>query len=522
MIMRIPPSTHRLSLPGLVALGAMSVLMMSCERFGKTESSAGPEAPSAEAAPTDPMPNETGGEAEADNGVVEATSAEGEPMPAPEAEPEPTPIDTTSKVAILGYHRFSDTPNISRRLLPTTIHIGKFRTQMQLLVDNEIPVISMGDFLAWRRGERNLPPFSVIITLDDGWKSTYDLALPVLKEFSFPFTIYLYTAFLNGGGKTLTFEQIDEMVAAGAEIGSHSVSHQDLRKRGRRSEELHLAYLKEETEGSRRRLQEQLGIDPLTFSYPYGVYNQQVIEACEEARYQAMVTVRGEKVGWETDLRELGRYIIHGEDDRAFNWALSSRLPGGDLATANNLLKETQTDAVTGEARPLVTVQPADGSRTSERRPMFVVDLSAIEDIEPDSLSLQISGLGEVRADYQAEEGLLTYQPTQKLRQPEYWAQVKFQRGGAEDTDVVRWKFSINPIPHYLALAPQQAAPSSEVENPSGADVGNPTPETTTTPSEPALEPGPVSPSQAESLPEPGLNPALSTESPSTATPQPN
>lgn len=103
------------------------------------------------------MPNETGGEAEADNGVVEATSAEGEPMPAPEAEPEPTPIDTTSKVAILGYHRFSDTPNISRRLLPTTIHIGKFRTQMQLLVDNEIPVISMGDFLAWRRGERNLP-----------------------------------------------------------------------------------------------------------------------------------------------------------------------------------------------------------------------------------------------------------------------------------------------------------------------------------------------------------------------------
>ena len=151
------------------------------------------------------------------------------------------------KVAILGYHKFSESPEISRRDLPTTIHIGKFRDQMQTLVDNEIPVISMSDFLAWRRGEKNIPPFSIIVTIDDGYVSTYDLAFPVLKEFQFPFTVYLYTKFLGGAGKTLSPSELNEMLAAGCEIGSHSVSHQDMRRKGRRSDEIHAAYLKAET-----------------------------------------------------------------------------------------------------------------------------------------------------------------------------------------------------------------------------------------------------------------------------------
>ena len=329
---------------------------------------------------------------------------------------------------------------------------------MQTLVDNEIPVISMSDFLAWRRGEKNIPPFSVMITIDDGYVSAYNLAFPVLKEFNFPFTLYIYTKFLGGAGKTLSPSEVNEMLAADCEIGSHAVSHQDMRRKGRRSDEIHAAYLKAETEDSRRILREKLGVDPVTFSYPYGAYNDEVIQACVNAGYQAMVTIKGQKVGWDTDLKELGRYIVHGKDDRAFDWAVSSRMPGG-VAGANNILKDTVQDDATGEETPLVQVTPADGSTIKERRPTIIANLSLLQNIEPDSLSMLISGVGEVKATYDMESQTFSYQPRQRLRRPEYWVQVKFKRTGEKKLDIMRWKFSIDGIGNYLDLAPKPAEP---------------------------------------------------------------
>jgi hypothetical protein len=49
------------------------------------------------------------------------------------------------------------------------------------------------DFLAWRRGEKNIPARSAIITLDDGWNSTYETAWPILRKFGYPFTLFVYT-----------------------------------------------------------------------------------------------------------------------------------------------------------------------------------------------------------------------------------------------------------------------------------------------------------------------------------------
>ncbi|MFT5191450.1 MAG: peptidoglycan/xylan/chitin deacetylase (PgdA/CDA1 family) [Verrucomicrobiales bacterium] len=431
-------------------LGALVLLTNGCKPAAEPHEN--PPAPVVEAPSEKPSETET---------AVPET-----PPPAP---PEPDSpeksVDTTCKVAILGYHKFSESPKISKRNLPTTIHIGKFREQMQALLDNEIPVISMSDFLAWRRGEKNIPPFSVMITIDDGYVSTYDLAFPVLKEFQLPFTVYIYTNFLGGAGKTLTPDEVKEMLASGGEIGSHAVSHHDLRKQGRRSDEIQAAYLKAEAEESRRILREKLGVDPITFSYPYGAYNDDVIQACVNAGYQAMVTIRGQKVGWDTDLKEVGRYIIHGEDDRAFGWAVSSKITGG-IAGANNILKDTVKDEATGEEKPAVQVIPQDGSTIKNRRPIITVDLSLLKDVDPDSLAMIISGIGEVKGSYNAESKNFSYQPTQRLRLPDYSVQVKFKRKGQKKLDIMRWKFGIDAISNYLKLATEPVVNEDVTPNP--------------------------------------------------------
>ena len=382
--------------------------------------------------------------------------------PPPEPNTPDKAVDTTSKVSILGYHKFSASPKISTKQLPTTIYVEKFREQLQTLADNDISVIGMGDFLAWRRGEKNIPPFSVIITIDDGYVSTYDLAFPILKEFDFPFTIYPYTNFFGGAGKTLSKDEVLEMVVAGGEIGSHGISHGFLNRQGRRSDEIHAAFLKKEATDSRRILKEKTGQDPVTFSYPYGAYDERVISACVDAGYAAMVTVRGQKVTWETDLKEMGRYIVHGGDDRAFEWALSSRVAVG-LVGANNLVKETRKDEVTGEEKPLVDLFPVNGSTVNERQPTISANLSLIENIDMETLSMSVSGLGEVGAQYDEEIKFFSYTPLQRFRLPDYWVLVQFVREGEKKPDVLRWKFSIDAIANYLELAPKPSLQDDSV-----------------------------------------------------------
>src|SRR5437660_12262881 len=105
---------------------------------------------------------------------------------------------------------------------------------MTELKNRGITVIGMQDFLAWKRGEKNIPPRCAIITIDDGWKSQYEVAWPILKKYGYPHTMFIYTEGVRGGhyggGEAITWEQLAEMRDAGVDIQAQSETHPDLRK----------------------------------------------------------------------------------------------------------------------------------------------------------------------------------------------------------------------------------------------------------------------------------------------------
>src|SRR5215470_4436569 len=70
------------------------------------------------------------------------------------------------EVIVLGYHRFGALPGGKDTL---AIQPEVFRRQMKALKESGITVISMKDFLSWRRGEREIPARSALITIDDGY-----------------------------------------------------------------------------------------------------------------------------------------------------------------------------------------------------------------------------------------------------------------------------------------------------------------------------------------------------------------
>ena len=166
---------------------------------------------------------------------------------------------------------------------------------MQTLKDNGITVIPMGDFLAWRRGEKSIPAKSAIVSIDDGYISGYSVAWPILKKFGYPFTMFIYTDYVKGGpksgGQSISWEQLAEMRDAGVDIQSHTVSHSSLNAKKGKTEEQYREWLKNEITGSKETLEQKLGIQVKAIAYPYGLHNEAVREAVKQAGYEAGFTV---------------------------------------------------------------------------------------------------------------------------------------------------------------------------------------------------------------------------------------
>src|SRR5580765_6347456 len=139
-------------------------------------------------------------------------------------------VDQTAQTLIFCYHRLVD----KIRYPGTEITPAAFEAQMKELKDKGITVIPMQDLLAWKRGEKNIPPRCAVVTFDDGWKSQYEVGWPIMKKYGYPFTLFIYTEGVKGmhygGGAAMSWEMLAELRDAGVDIQAHSATHQDLRK----------------------------------------------------------------------------------------------------------------------------------------------------------------------------------------------------------------------------------------------------------------------------------------------------
>ena len=341
------------------------------------------------------------------------------PTPAPTvavaAAPTPTPapsapaIDQTSEVIVLGYHRFEK----KVRRPDTEITPEAFEAQMKELQDKKIPAIKMQDFLAWKRGEKAIPPRGVIITIDDGYKSTYEVAWPILKKYDFPFTLFIYTEGIKGGkyggGEAMSWDQLAEMRDAGVDIQAHSATHQDLRKpydkstRRKLNPEEYNVWLDSEVAGSKATLEQKLGIRVNCFAFPFGYYNDRVKEATKAARYEGIFTVYGQKLTYNSPNDSLGRYMMEANKPKVFETAITF---GGSSSSGGSGATEI----------PLTSInpQPADGS-TASNKPLIKANLGAVGGIDPASVKMRVSGLGVVPAKYDPATKMISYQVTQPL-----------------------------------------------------------------------------------------------------------
>ena len=191
-------------------------------------------------------------------------------------------------IPILTYHRFAENCN-SPLCMPKNI----FELQMRYLKENGYHVITAKELLAFLGYRQGLPQKSVLITMDDGYRSVYNIAYPILKEYGFTATLFIYTSFVDVSKMAITWNQLKEMQSEGFTIGSHTIYHSDLTqpKEGETEPEF-MARIKKELYGSKKIIDQKLGQDTYIIAYPFGYYDQISIQMAKKAGYKMAMSVK--------------------------------------------------------------------------------------------------------------------------------------------------------------------------------------------------------------------------------------
>jgi peptidoglycan/xylan/chitin deacetylase (PgdA/CDA1 family) len=196
--------------------------------------------------------------------------------------------DGYQTVPVLCYHRFNDRCNS-----PLCMPADDFDRQMRYLYENGYHVISPEQLRAFLEYRQPLPPKSVWITMDDGYRSVYQVAYPILKKYGFTATLFIYTDFVGVSKTAITWDQLREMKADGFVIGSHTLSHSNLTEpQADESEEAFAARVRKELFESKRIIDAKLKQDTEVFAYPYGYHDHRAIEMAYKAGYRLAVSVK--------------------------------------------------------------------------------------------------------------------------------------------------------------------------------------------------------------------------------------
>ena len=196
--------------------------------------------------------------------------------------------DGFQAIPILCYHRFAKECD-SPLCIPTRV----FDRQMKYLKDNDYRVVTLGKLLGFLQYRHALPKRSVVITLDDGYRSAYDIAFPILKKYGFTATLLIYTDYVGISKNAVTWNQLREMKTEGFEVGSQTVSHCDLTKREAGEDDAaYTTRVVKELRMSKHIIDRELAQDTISLAFPYGRYNERVVATCHKVGYKIAVSVR--------------------------------------------------------------------------------------------------------------------------------------------------------------------------------------------------------------------------------------
>lgn len=167
-------------------------------------------------------------------------------------------LDAKYYPPVLMYHNIEDLPAGT----PLCVTGAQFRAQMKFLRDHKYNIVSLDELADIMDSGKPVPHNIAAVTFDDGNANNYLNALPVLKEFGIPATVFMVSDHIGRSGY-LTVSQMRKMSDAGIGFGSHTKSHRNLKDASMQDTERELMH-------SKKIIEEVTGKKVTAFCYPSG------------------------------------------------------------------------------------------------------------------------------------------------------------------------------------------------------------------------------------------------------------
>ncbi len=213
---------------------------------------------------------------------------------------------------MLTYHRFGE---IARD--PFCVSRGDFEAQVRFLAEHQ-RAIGLTDLREFIAGERPLADGATLITIDDGYLSTFRDALPILRDHRVPAVAFVTASRVGSRSapgvepeRYMTWDEVGRLAEAGITTGAHGYEHESM---GTSS----CALAREQGVRARELLESQLGVSVRAFAYPYGTrsdFSDATGRGLAEAGYELVFTSQHGSIRAGTDPRELPRVKVENGDD---------------------------------------------------------------------------------------------------------------------------------------------------------------------------------------------------------------
>jgi peptidoglycan/xylan/chitin deacetylase (PgdA/CDA1 family) len=281
----------------------------------------------------------------------------------------PAPLQAADQATVFIYHRFGDS-----RYPSTNTSLEDFRTHLDILRQGGYQVLPLTEVVARLRAGQPLPERCVAISVDDAFRSFLSGAMPLLREYGYPATVFVNTGEINGPDY-LSWEELRRLAAEGVEIGNHSAAHGYLLdRRPGESRALWRQRVRAEMQRAQQELTARLGMTPRLFAYPYGEFSNELLEIVRELGFLAAFGQQSGVIGRGQDLFALPRFPA-----------------GGNYAASGEFRERLRFRPL-----PLQVLVPTDTVVGATNPPLWRIALDS-EQIDPRTLRCYVPGQAPAR-----------------------------------------------------------------------------------------------------------------------------
>lgn len=202
---------------------------------------------------------------------------------------------------IFVYHRFGDDKHAS-----TNTSIDILKHHFEYFKQHHYEVIPLSRLSSALKNGENIPDNWVVLTIDDSYKSFYLNALPLFKQYHYPFTLFVYTeATEKSYGDFMSWKQLRKSAQYG-EIALHSYAHHHMVSITQKE-------IMADTQKAYDIFKTEMGFAPRYYAYPYGEYNDALKTAIRSFNFDLIMNQNSGAVNKKSDPFDLDRTALTGD-----------------------------------------------------------------------------------------------------------------------------------------------------------------------------------------------------------------